>query len=81
MVNAVKQSRPIIIWALALSPNGQILASGGEEDMIKLWDTQSWQCVDTLRLPGPYEGMNLTGATGLSEAQKTALYTLGAVSA
>ena len=75
------QAHNHILWALALSPNGQILASGGEEDMIKLWDTQSWQCIDTLRLPGPYEGMNLSGTTGLSEAQKMALYALGAVSA
>ncbi|MDV3351637.1 NB-ARC domain-containing protein [Leptothoe sp. LEGE 181152] len=75
------QAHNHILWALALSSNGQILASGGEGDTIKLWDTQSWQCIGTLQLPGPYEGMNLTNATGLSTAEKTALYALGAVSA
>ncbi|NER80001.1 MAG: NACHT domain-containing protein [Leptolyngbya sp. SIO1D8] len=74
------QAHNHVLWALAFSPNGQVLASGGEGDTIKLWNTQSWQCVDTLRLPGLYEGMNLTGATGLSEAQRMALYALGAVS-
>jgi hypothetical protein len=34
-----------------------------------------------LRADGPYEGLNITGATGLSEAQKAALKTLGAYEA
>jgi hypothetical protein len=31
------------------------------------------------QVPGPYEGMNITGVTGISEAQKAALKVLGAV--
>ncbi|MEM1240310.1 MAG: NB-ARC domain-containing protein [Cyanobacteria bacterium P01_H01_bin.26] len=67
------------VWSLAFSKDGQILASGDEAATIKLWDPQSWTCIKILKLPGPYEGMNITGATGLSEAQKTALHTLGAI--
>ena len=33
----------------------------------------------TLRAPRPYEGMNITGTEGLTEAQKSSLKTLGAV--
>ena len=75
------QAHDHILWAMAWSPDGGLLASGGEEDVIKLWDTRTWQCIDVLRLPALYEGMNLTGATGLSAAEKTALYALGAFSA
>ena len=74
------QAHAHMLWALAFSPDGTLLASGGEGDTIKLWDTQSWQCIDAFQLPGPYEGMNLTGVTGLSTAQKTSLQALGAIS-
>jgi hypothetical protein len=32
-----------------------------------------------LKLPKPYDGMNITGVTGLTEEQKAALKALGAV--
>jgi WD40 repeat protein len=35
--------------------------------------------IQTLRVPRPYEGMNITGVTGLTEAQKSTLQMLGAV--
>jgi WD40 repeat protein len=37
------------------------------------------ECIKTLRVPRPYEGMNITGVTGLTEAQKSTLKMLGAV--
>jgi WD40 repeat protein len=37
------------------------------------------ECIKTLRVPRPYEGMNITSVTGLTEAQKTTLKMLGAV--
>ena len=39
----------------------------------------SGECLKTLRADRPYERMNITGATGLSDAQKAALKALGAV--
>lgn len=33
----------------------------------------------TLKVPYPYEGMNITGATGLTDAQRETLKQLGAV--
>ena len=53
------------------------LISGDET--IRLWDVQNGQCLKTLRADGPYMGMNISGAVGLTAAQKAALKALGAV--
>lgn len=67
------------IWSVAFSPGGEILASGSEDGTIKLWDVQAGKCLKTLRSDRPYERMNISGAQGLTEAQKSALKALGAI--
>jgi WD40 repeat protein len=69
------------LLSLAFRADGRVLASGSDEGKIRLWDVQTGQCLDDFKLPGPYEGMNITGVTGLGEAQKSALKALGAVEA
>jgi WD40 repeat protein len=32
------------VTAIAFSPNNQLLASGGEDRSIRLWDTETWTC-------------------------------------
>ena len=66
-------------YAVAFSPDGQILVSSGGDETIRLWDVETGECLQTLQLPGPYAGMNITGVTGITEAQRSALKTLGAV--
>jgi hypothetical protein len=39
----------------------------------------SSECSKTLRIPRPYEGMNITHVTGLTDAQKSTLKMLGAI--
>jgi WD40 repeat protein len=58
---------------------GHTLASGSEDETIKIWDVNTAECLRTLRAKRPYEGMNITGVTGLTEAQKATLKALGAV--
>ncbi len=67
------------IYDLAFSLDGQTLASASADETIKVWDVQAAECLDTWAMPGPYEGMNISGVTGITEAQRSALKALGAV--
>lgn len=67
------------VRSVAFSPDGQTLASGSQDETIKLWNVNTGESHMTLRARRPYEGMNITGATGLTEAQKATLKALGAV--
>ena len=67
------------VTSIALSPDNQLLVSGSYDETAKLWNIETGECLKTFRSPRPYEGMNITGATGLTEAQKATLIALGAV--
>ncbi|WP_375467656.1 NB-ARC domain-containing protein [uncultured Nostoc sp.] len=68
-----------LVWSVSFSPFGQILASGSQDDTIKLWDIKTSECLKTLRNERPYEGINITAITGITEAQKASLKALGAI--
>jgi WD40 repeat protein len=67
------------IWSLCYSPTLQTLFSCSQDETIKLWDLQTLECQKTLIISKPYEGMQITGVSGLSIAIRTTLKTLGAV--
>jgi WD40 repeat protein len=67
------------VWSMAFSPAGDVLASASVDNTIKLWDTHTGGCRFTLRARRPYTGMNISGVTGLTGAQRAALMRLGAV--
>jgi WD40 repeat protein len=66
------------IYAVAFSTDSQTLASGSHDETIKLWDVKTGKSLKTLR-DRPYESMNITSVTGLTEAEKAMLRALGAV--
>ncbi|MCG8362118.1 MAG: hypothetical protein MJA27_02150, partial [Pseudanabaenales cyanobacterium] len=68
-----------VISGLAFHPCQPILASGGEDETIRLWDIQTGAQLSLFRGQRPYEGMNVTGAAGLTEAEKASLGALGAI--
>lgn len=70
-----------VVRSLAFNPKGDCLASVSEDETIKLWDVETGECLKTLRCDRPYEGMNITGASGLTDAQKATLQILGAIGA
>ncbi|MEH2009513.1 NB-ARC domain-containing protein [Nostoc sp.] len=73
------QGHSLEVLSVVFSPDGQTLASGSQDETIKLWDVLTGECLKTLRSPRPYEGMNITGVTGLTAAQLVTLKALGAV--
>jgi WD40 repeat protein len=68
-----------IVKAVAFDPNGPQVASCSDDGTTRLWDIQSGTCRQILRSDRPYERMNITNTTGLTEAQREALKTLGAI--
>ena len=50
-----------------------------EDGQIKLWDFETGECLQTLKLSGLYEEMNITGVKGLTDEQIVKLKALGAV--
>ncbi|MGJ3251164.1 MAG: eIF2A-related protein [Elainellaceae cyanobacterium] len=67
------------LWMMCSSPDGRLLASSSKDETVKLWDIEAGRCIKTLQITKPYDGMNITGATGLTDAQRSTLIALGAI--
>lgn len=68
-----------LIYATVFSPDGEILATAGEDGTIRIWQVTSGECLRVISLPKPYEGTNIAGVKGLSNARIDSLKILGAV--
>jgi WD40 repeat protein len=66
------------VWGLACMPNGEQLISASMDGTARVWSSDG-TLMQTLVAPRPYEGVDITGATGLTEAQRSGLRALGAV--
>ncbi len=67
------------IYTVSFAPNGDLIASSSRDETVKLWDIKTGECIRTYREPRPYEGLNISEATGLTSAQKAKLLALGAI--
>ncbi|MCW5315272.1 hypothetical protein GTQ43_16075 [Nostoc sp. KVJ3] len=67
------------VWSVTFSSDSQTIVSCSEDETIKIWDVQTGECLKTLRSKNPYEGMNITSISGLTESQKDTFKALGAV--
>jgi WD40 repeat protein len=66
------------VCAVAFSQDGQTLLSGSQDESMRLWSLPDGEECRILRPDRLYEGMNITGVTGLTESQKVTLKSLGA---
>ncbi|MCB1045482.1 MAG: WD40 repeat domain-containing protein, partial [Acidobacteria bacterium] len=64
---------------IAFLPNSNILLAACFDGAVRIYDIEVGVLLDTLNVAGPYEGMDITGVTGISEAQRASLKALGAV--
>ena len=66
-------------FSTRFSPVNQSLASGNNRGAIRIWDVKTSACRAVLQVPRPYEGVTITGAQGLTVAQRASMLALGAV--
>ncbi len=66
------------VWSLQYDSESSILLSAGQDETIRYWSTDTGECLKMQQCDRPYEGMSFAGAIGLTEAQKSALKSLGA---
>lgn len=67
------------VWSVRFSPDGRTLVSGSHDQAIKLWDVETGECLKTLKTDKPYDGMNITGVTGITKETIATLKVLGAI--
>lgn len=76
------QAHDRALVAISSSPAERILATSSDDGAIRLWRLGAegrLRVGKILRAPRPYEGMNLTGASGLTASTRKALASLGAI--
>ncbi|WNZ25788.1 NACHT domain-containing protein [Leptolyngbya sp. NK1-12] len=66
------------VVSIAFSPDGETLASCSIDGTIRFWEIETGKCLTILTVDRPYEGLNITGITGVTEAEKATLIALGA---
>ncbi|MEO1096045.1 MAG: hypothetical protein AAFX01_14230 [Cyanobacteria bacterium J06638_28] len=59
--------------------DGQTIVTSSVDGLIRLWNLKTGNCFQSLQIPRPYEGTNITGVQGLTKAQQASMLALGAV--
>lgn len=70
------------VWSIAVDEASAVAATSGNDGCIRSWRLPTMEPElgrTSLRPPRPYEGMNISGATGLMPAQRQSLLSLGAI--
>ena len=68
-----------LVSSVAFNPDGTSIVSGSQDQSARLWNPDTGEELMLLRSDRLYEGMNIKGTTGLTQAQKNTIKALGAV--
>jgi WD40 repeat protein len=64
---------------VALSADGQLVTSRSFDGTVRLWEASTGTSLRILRPERRYERLDITGLTGVTDAQRAALRALGAI--
>ncbi|MEM7801852.1 MAG: WD40 repeat domain-containing protein, partial [Chloroflexota bacterium] len=67
------------VYRIAFSQDSRLLASSSSDEKICLWEVATGRLLGHFAVPGLYEGLNVTGVSGLSDSELDALLKHGAV--
>jgi WD40 repeat protein len=67
------------VWEVVFTTDSLEVISGSQDGTIRIWDIATGECKRSLRAKRPYEGMDITSVTGVTEAQQASLKLLGAI--
>jgi WD40 repeat protein len=68
-----------VVAGVRFSPDGRRLYSASMDTTIREWDAATGASLRVLRDEGPYAGMDITDASGITTAQRAGMVALGAV--
>jgi WD40 repeat protein len=74
-----EQESPAQVNSLLFAVDGRCLFGGRADGCVDRWDVATGACVQTMCIPGPYQGMKIRAVTGITPAQRASLLDLGAV--
>ncbi|WP_224312118.1 WD40 repeat domain-containing protein, partial [Trichormus variabilis] len=67
-----------LVRSVAFSPDGERIVSGSYDETIRIWDAATGDCLRVISYK-LCAGLNITGVTGLTSAQRVALKLMGAI--
>ncbi|MEG4285805.1 NACHT domain-containing protein [Microcoleus sp. A006_D1] len=67
------------INSIAFNYDDTLIATCSRDGTIMIWEIETDECLKILKSDRPYENMNITGVTGLTECEKMTIKALGAV--